>query len=264
MSTPVVRQRLRRCAAAAGELDDVRLPLTPSRVLARHRRGRARRRRGWPPAPNPRVPAASRCRAQGSVDIARRRRRCSPCCSIRRPWRVSSPAAMRWPDGGFNRYRADVTVGVGLVKARYEAASGARRIDAPRRLRHRPVRGRRWARAPAAARCASRPRPAARAALRLCGPGGRQGRRGGQPAAWKRAPASSWPSCSNRWAGRLHPVGRCGPGRLGSAGGGACWLAGGGAMKPASFDYQRRPGRRGGRRPRNSATKRASWPAASR
>ena len=36
---------------------------------------------------------------------------------------------------GPNRYRADVTVGVGLVKARYAASIELSEIDAPRRLR---------------------------------------------------------------------------------------------------------------------------------
>ena len=36
---------------------------------------------------------------------------------------------------GTNQYRADVTVGVGMIKARFEAKIGLSEIDAPRRLR---------------------------------------------------------------------------------------------------------------------------------
>jgi 2-furoyl-CoA dehydrogenase large subunit len=134
MSTPVC---IANAAADAlrplrGECD-VRIPLTPARMLA------------WlavdDPAPKLSLPSAARAAdglqltANGSVDIAaapaavfavllepNALARVIPGCSALQPI-------------GLNRYRADVTLGVGLVKARYAAEIELSDIDAPRTLR---------------------------------------------------------------------------------------------------------------------------------
>jgi 2-furoyl-CoA dehydrogenase large subunit len=134
MSTPVC---IANAAADAlrplrGECD-VRIPLTPARLLA------------WlavdDPAPKRSLPSAARAAdglqltANGSVDIAaapaavfavllepNALARVIPGCSALQPI-------------GLNRYRADVTLGVGLVKARYAAEIELSDIDAPRTLR---------------------------------------------------------------------------------------------------------------------------------
>lgn len=139
MSTPV-------CVANAfadalrplkGELD-VRLPLTPSRVLALL--GAAEP--APPPAlaaaaaPPPALPAGGLAlQAQGEVDIAAPPERVFAVLLDPQALARVIPGCHALETVGPNRYRADVTVGVGLVKARYEAELALSEIDAPRRLR---------------------------------------------------------------------------------------------------------------------------------
>jgi len=147
MSTPVAianafAAALRPLAARVGAQIDIRLPLTPSRVLALL--GAAE-----PPAPPdiaraapsgaataaPTAAGGLSLHAEGAIEIA------AP------PDKVFAilldPAALaRVIPGchaleaiGANRYRADVTVGVGLVRARYAAQVTLSEIEAPRSLR---------------------------------------------------------------------------------------------------------------------------------
>lgn len=118
------------------DLADVRLPLTPGRVLEYlHTPDPAPRN---PVAPGPAAAAAGQglsLSARGTVDIA---------ASPERVFQVLlDPIALArvipgchslQPDGA-NRYRADVTVGVGLIKARYQARITLSEIQAPHRLR---------------------------------------------------------------------------------------------------------------------------------
>jgi len=119
-----------------GELDLV-LPLTPARMLAHIGAGE-------PPAPPALARAAAPAmsakggvglRASGHVDIA------APpevvFALLLDPVALAKviPGCLALESTGPNRYRADVTVGVGLVKARYAAQIALSEIQAPDRLR---------------------------------------------------------------------------------------------------------------------------------
>ncbi len=147
MSTPVTianafADALRPLASRLGGPPDIRLPLTPSRVLALlavdEPRARAGAARAAPAGAAFEASAAAgglSLTTEGAIEIA------AP------PEKVFAilldPAALaRVIPGchglealGPNRYRADVTVGVGLVRARYAAHITLSEIDAPRSLR---------------------------------------------------------------------------------------------------------------------------------
>ena len=143
MSTPVTianafADALRRLPGRSGDVDDLRLPLTPARVLA-HLAIPETPPRGAQHEAARATPAAARgaadLQAAGHVDIA---------ASPERVFEVLlDPAALaRVIPGchaleaiGPQRYRADVTVGIGLVKARYAATIELSEIDRPRSLR---------------------------------------------------------------------------------------------------------------------------------
>ena len=138
MSTPVcVANAFADALRPLRDLVDIRLPLTASRVLA------------CIDAPEPPPPASIACsaaptpvagdglslRANGVIDIA-----ATPECVfavLLDPVALAKviPGCHALVATGANQYRADVTVGVGLVKARYEAFIGLSEIDAPRSLR---------------------------------------------------------------------------------------------------------------------------------
>ena len=143
MSTPVTvanafADALAAWRSSSADPDDVRLPLTPSRVLALIDAEE-------PPPPSrlvaanatsvPAIAGGLVLQARGSVDIA---------APVERVFAVLlDPAALArvipgchalQPDGP-NRYRAEVTLGIGLVKARYEATVKLAEIDAPHSLR---------------------------------------------------------------------------------------------------------------------------------
>ena len=136
MSTPVC---IANAVADALGIKDVELPLTPSKVLTQI---------GFPDPPPSQTPTASAVprggesagkrgkglQASGTVDLTATPEalfgvlldpislaRVIPGCRALEPL-------------GDNRYRADVTVGVGLVKARYSAEIALSEIDAPRSL----------------------------------------------------------------------------------------------------------------------------------
>lgn len=136
MSTPVcIANAFADALRPRMDLQDVRLPLTPGRVLALLQ----------PPDPEPRerrapvaaLPAGEgmALQAQGEVDIA-----ASPekvFAALLDPAALARviPGCHALRSIGPNRYRAEVTVGVGLVKARYDAEITLSDIDAPRSLR---------------------------------------------------------------------------------------------------------------------------------
>jgi 2-furoyl-CoA dehydrogenase large subunit len=120
------------------EFVDVRLPLTPSRVLAAIG--------GAEPAPPAALANASAhaqppaggglsMRANGTVDIAAPPERVFAVLLDPAELARVIPGCHELTAVGPNSYRADVTVGVGLVKARYAARVNIDEIDAPRSLR---------------------------------------------------------------------------------------------------------------------------------
>lgn len=139
MSTPAcVANAFADALRPLRDIDDVRLPLTPSRVIALIGDDE-------PPRPAsiaeeaPAVSGGLALRASGTVDIAAppdrvfavlldptELARVIPGCHALEP--IAAPDGVR-------RYRADVTVGVALVKARYAAEITLSDIDAPRSLR---------------------------------------------------------------------------------------------------------------------------------
>ena len=144
MSTPVCMANAMadalRPLRRAGDEADIRLPLTPSRVLALIGADEpappATLRRAPPP---PAVAGGRALQAQGTVDIAAAPERVfavllDPVALARVI--PGCHALQAEPAGaGEYRYHADVTVGVGLVKARYAARIALTDIDAPRSLR---------------------------------------------------------------------------------------------------------------------------------
>lgn len=137
MSTPpCIANAFADALRPLGELEDIRLPLTPSRVLA------------WldtpDPAPKqPRVAAPASAApgeglslsAQGTVEIAAPPERVFEVLLNPEALARVIPGCHALAADGPNRYRADVTVGVGLIKARYEARIQLSDIDAPHGLR---------------------------------------------------------------------------------------------------------------------------------
>ena len=140
MSTPVtIANAFADALRPLRDLADVRLPLTPSRVLALLDA----------PDPQPRVAGVAQAapqralpageglalQAQGSVDIAATPQQVFAVLLDPNALARVIPGCHALESTGPNRYRADVTVGVGLVKARYEANIELSEIDAPRSLR---------------------------------------------------------------------------------------------------------------------------------
>ncbi|WP_295641826.1 molybdopterin cofactor-binding domain-containing protein [uncultured Methylibium sp.] len=141
MSTPVcianafadalapLRERL-------GEVD-VRLPLTPSRVLALLARDEPAPPAGLAVAAQPAAAPADglSLHAAGTIDIAAPPERVFAVLLDPQALARVIPGCHALQPIGEQRYRADVTVGVGLVKARYAAEIALSEIDAPRSLR---------------------------------------------------------------------------------------------------------------------------------
>jgi 2-furoyl-CoA dehydrogenase large subunit len=136
MSTPVtIANAFADALRPHRDLADVRLPLIPSRVLALLDA----------PDPQPRVaPPPQRAlpageglalQAQGSVAIAATPEQVFAVLLDPAALARVIPGCHALESNGTNRYRADVTVGVGLVNARYEANIELSEIDAPRGLR---------------------------------------------------------------------------------------------------------------------------------
>lgn len=136
MSTPVcIANAFADALRPRMDLEDVRLPLTAGRVLALLQPADPEPRER--PAPVAALPAGEglALQAQGEVDIP-----ASPekvFAVLLDPVALARviPGCHALQSNGPNRYRAEVTVGVGLVKARYEADIMLSNIDAPHSLR---------------------------------------------------------------------------------------------------------------------------------
>ena len=144
MSTPVCianafADALKPLQARIGDVSDIRLPLTPSRVLALIDAAE--------PAPPAAIALAMAARpvsaaqdglslhAAGVIEIAAPPEKVFAVLLDPAALAQVIPGCHELVLIGENRYRADVTVGVGLVKARYAAEISLSEIDAPRSLR---------------------------------------------------------------------------------------------------------------------------------
>ena len=144
MSTPVCianafADALKPLQTRIGDVSDIRLPLTPSRVLALIAAAEPA-----PPAAIARAIAARpvstagdglSLHAAGVIEIAAPPEKVFAVLLDPAALAQVIPGCHELLSIGENRYRADVTVGVGLVKARYAAEIALSEIDAPRSLR---------------------------------------------------------------------------------------------------------------------------------
>ena len=141
MSTPVTianafADALRPLRARIGEEVDIRLPLTPSRVLALLATDDPPPANAAAQAPRPRAAAGGLAlQAAGSIDIAAPPEKVFAVLLDPHALARVIPGCHALEALAPNQYRADVTVGVGLVKARYAARIELSEIDAPRSVR---------------------------------------------------------------------------------------------------------------------------------
>jgi len=136
MSTPVcIANAFADALRPRMNLEDVRLPLTPGRVLALLQTADPEPRER--PAPVAALPAGEglALQAQGEVDIPAPPEKVFAVLLDPVALARVIPGCHALQSSGPNRYRAEVTVGVGLVKARYEAEIMLSDIDAPHSLR---------------------------------------------------------------------------------------------------------------------------------
>lgn len=140
MSTPVcVANAFADALRPLKDVADIRLPLTPSRVLAL-----IGAEEPAPPAamaaamaaePAPRVAGGLALQARGHVDIAAAPEQVFAVLLDPVALARVIPGCHALESTGLHQYRADVTVGVGLVKARYAARITLSEIVAPLSLR---------------------------------------------------------------------------------------------------------------------------------
>jgi 2-furoyl-CoA dehydrogenase large subunit len=135
MSTPAC---IANAVADALDVDDIRLPLTPSKVMALigiddppPSRPEYREAAAKPAAPG----GGRALTARGTVELP-----ASPeavFATLLDPNALARviPGCHALVPTGPNQYRADVTVGVGMIKARFEARVGLSEIETPNRLR---------------------------------------------------------------------------------------------------------------------------------
>ena len=136
MSTPVcIANAFADALRPLRDVADVRLPLTPTKVL--DLLGTADPAPKQMPVPARALPLGEglALQAQGSVEIAATPEQVFAVLMDPAALAKVIPGCHALTADGPNRYRADVTVGVGLVKARYEALIALSDIDPPRRLR---------------------------------------------------------------------------------------------------------------------------------
>lgn len=136
MSTPVcIANAFADALRPHQDLEDIRLPLNPGRVLALLQTADPFPKDSPRPAMVLPVGEGLALQAQGEVAI-----KASPeqvFAVLLDPVALARviPGCHSLQSSGLNRYHADVTVGVGLVKARYEAEIVLSDIDAPHSLR---------------------------------------------------------------------------------------------------------------------------------
>jgi 2-furoyl-CoA dehydrogenase large subunit len=137
MSTPVcIANAFADALRPLRDLADVRLPLTPSRVLACLETAD-------PPPSQPMAPAEAAAgagdglslAARGTVEIAASPERVFAVLLDPVALARVIPGCHALQSDGENRYRADVSVGVGLIRARYEARVELSELEPPHRLR---------------------------------------------------------------------------------------------------------------------------------
>ncbi|WP_250453967.1 molybdopterin cofactor-binding domain-containing protein [Caballeronia sp. ATUFL_M2_KS44] len=136
MSTPPC---IANAVADALGVEDIRLPLTPPKVMAmigiddpEPSRPEYREASTTKPA----TPGGGRAlTAQGTVDLPATPEAVFAVLLDPKALANVIPGCHALDETAPNQYRADVTVGVGMIKARFEARIGLSEIDAPRRLR---------------------------------------------------------------------------------------------------------------------------------
>jgi 2-furoyl-CoA dehydrogenase large subunit len=136
MSTPPC---IANAVADALGVEDIRLPLTPSKVMALigiddPEPSRAEFREA--PAAKPAVPGGGKAlTAQGTVDLPATPETIFAVLMDPNALAKVIPGCHALESTGTNQYRADVTVGVGMIKARFEAQIGLSDLDPPHRLK---------------------------------------------------------------------------------------------------------------------------------
>jgi 2-furoyl-CoA dehydrogenase large subunit len=136
MSTPPC---IANAVADALAVDDIRLPLTPSKVMALigiddPEPSRPELREA--PAAKPAVPGGGKAlTAQGTVDLPATPEAIFAVLMDPSALAKVIPGCHALESTGTNQYRADVTVGVGMIKARFEAQIGLSDLDPPHRLK---------------------------------------------------------------------------------------------------------------------------------
>ncbi len=134
MSTPVcIANAFADALRPQHDLTDVRLPLTPSKVL--DLLGTADPAPEQAPAAAPSIPGGLSLQAQGMVEIAATPEQVFAILLDPLALARVIPGCHALTATGPHRYLADVTIGVGLIKARYQATIELSDIDPPRRLR---------------------------------------------------------------------------------------------------------------------------------
>jgi 2-furoyl-CoA dehydrogenase large subunit len=135
MSTPPC---IANAVADALGVDDIRLPLTPSKVMAlvgiddpEPSRPEFRETQQKKPV----LPGGKALTAQGSVDLAASPEAIFAVLLDPNALAKVIPGCHALEAKGENAYRADVTVGVGMIKARFEAEITLSDLDPPHRLR---------------------------------------------------------------------------------------------------------------------------------
>ncbi len=138
MSTPVVIANAFADALRSYGKDasDIRLPLTPSRVLDfLGTQDPAPRGKSNYPTETKKNNEGLRLSAKGSIDIVASPEKVFAVLLSPESLARIIPGCHSLDTVGKDRYRADVTVGIGLVKARYEAVIELSEINAPHSLR---------------------------------------------------------------------------------------------------------------------------------
>ncbi|RKT13662.1 xanthine dehydrogenase molybdenum binding subunit apoprotein [Paraburkholderia sp. RAU2J] len=138
MSTPPC---IANAVADALGVDDIRLPLTPAKVM--HLIGIDDPPPSRPElleaaaaaAPNKALAGGKALMARGAVDLDATPEAIFAVLMDPQALAKVMPGCHALEATGPNQYRADVTVGVGMIKARFEARIGLSDIDAPHRLR---------------------------------------------------------------------------------------------------------------------------------
>jgi len=135
MSTPPC---IANAVADALGVDDIRLPLTPPKVMALigiddPEPSRPELREA--PAAKPATPGGKALTARGTVDLPATPEAVFAVLLDPKALAKVIPGCHALDETAPNQYRADVTVGVGMIKARFEARIGLSEIDAPHRLR---------------------------------------------------------------------------------------------------------------------------------